>query len=165
MGKSKFEVSLESGVHSKLQAMTGTWEGMTKTWFEPDVVADESEMKGTIRSILGGRFLLHEYQGSLNGKPFEGIAIYGFDVANNAFQTSWIDSFHMGTGIMLSTGNPTENGFSVLGQFSVPEYPDPWNWRTTAELTDSDTLVITAYNISPEGQEDKATETIYRRVG
>jgi hypothetical protein len=25
-------------------------------------------------------------------------------------------------------------------------------------------LIITAYNISPEGQEDKATETVYKRI-
>ena len=165
MSKSKFETSLESGVHHKLLTLTGNWQGTTKTWFEPNVLADESEMKGTIKAILGGRFLLHEYQGSLNGKPFDGVAIYGFDIANNNAQCAWVDSFHMGTGMMLSNGTPTENGFSVLGQYSVPEYPNPWNWRTTAELTDPDTLIITAYNISPEGQEDKATETIYKRVG
>ncbi|WP_353722030.1 DUF1579 domain-containing protein [Dyadobacter sp. 676] len=164
MTKSKFETSLESGVHHRLLAMTGNWRGITKTWFEPNVLADESEMKGNIRSILGGRFLIHEYQGSLNGKPFEGIAIYGFDIPNNNFQCAWIDSFHMGTGTMLSNGIPTENGFSVLGQYSVPEYPEPWNWRTVAELKDPDTLIITAYNISPQGQEDKATETIYKRI-
>ncbi|OJV20963.1 MAG: hypothetical protein BGO21_08700 [Dyadobacter sp. 50-39] len=164
MSKSKFETSLESGVHHQLQALTGNWKGTTKTWFEPNVVADESEMQGTIKPILGGRFLLHEYQGSLNGKPFDGITIFGFDIANNNFQAAWVDSFHMGTGIMLSNGTPTENGFSVLGQFSVPEYPQPWNWRTTAELKDPDTLIITAYNISPEGEEDKATETVYKRM-
>ncbi|MBO9615447.1 MAG: DUF1579 domain-containing protein [Dyadobacter sp.] len=165
MSKSKFETSLESGVHHQLLTLTGNWQGTTKTWFEPNVLADESEMKGTIKAILGGRFLLHEYQGSLNGKSFDGVAIFGFDIANNNAQCAWVDSFHMGTGMMLSNGTPTENGFSVLGQYSVPEYPNPWNWRTTAELTDPDTLIITAYNISPEGQEDKATETIYKRVG
>lgn len=164
MSKSKFETSLESGVHHQLQALTGSWEGITKTWFEPDVLADESEMKGTIKSILGGSFLLHEYQGSINGKPFQGIAIYGFDIPNSNAQAFWIDSFHMGTGMMLSNGTPTGNGFSVLGQYSVPEYPAPWNWRTVAELQDPDTLIITAYNISPEGQEDKATETVYKRI-
>lgn len=164
MSQSKFEVSMESGIHHELQSLTGTWEGKTKTWFEPDVLADESDMKGTIRPILGGRFLLHEYQGSLSGKPFEGVAMMGFDIPNNNFQCAWIDSFHMGTGIMLSGGSRVGNGFSVLGSYSMPEFPEPWNWRTVVKLTDPDTLVITAYNISPQGQEDKATETIYRRV-
>jgi len=164
MSKSKFEISKESGVHKKLEALIGNWEGTTKTWFEPGVVADEAPMKGTIKPVLGGRFVMHEYSGSLSGKPFEGVAIYGYDIPNDSFQISWIDSFHMGTSIMLSSGNATENGSSVLGSYGGPEIPEPWGWRTVTELTDNDTLVITAYNISPEGQEDKATETIYKRV-
>ena len=164
MSKSKFEISLEGGVHKQLQSLTGTWEGATKTWFEPHVIADESPMKGTIRSILGGRFLMHEYQGSLSGEAFEGIAFYGFDVPNNKFQSAWIDSFHMGTGMMLSEGKPTETGFSVLGSYGGPDIPVPWGWRTVFQLNEPNQLTITAFNISPEGREDRATETIYRRV-
>ncbi|NIJ51461.1 DUF1579 domain-containing protein [Dyadobacter arcticus] len=165
MSKTKFEISLESGIHQHIQAFVGSWEGNTKTWFEPNVVADDSPMTGTIRSVLGGRFILHEYRGSLSGEPFEGIAIYGFDISNNKFQSSWIDSFHMSTGIMLSEGHSIDQGFSVLGSYGSPDFPEPWGWRTTVHLANPDQMIITAYNISPEGQEDKATETVYRRVG
>jgi hypothetical protein len=164
MSISKLDTSLKSGMHKKLQSFIGNWEGITKTWFEPGVVADESPMKGAIRPLLGGRFVMHEYKGSLNDKPFEGIAVHGFDIPNSKFQSSWIDSFHMGTGMMFSTGNETENGFSVLGSYSSPDMPEPWGWRTVMELIDEDTLIITAYNISPDGQEDMATETRYQRV-
>ena len=53
MGTSKLEASLESGMHKKLQSLTGNWEGITKTWFEPGVLADESPVKGAIRPLLG----------------------------------------------------------------------------------------------------------------
>jgi hypothetical protein len=165
MSSTKFEISLESGIHRRLQSFIGQWEGITRTWFEPNVLADETPMTGTIRAVLGGRFLLHEYRGSLNGEEFEGIGTYGFDISNNKFQSSWIDSFHMSTGILFSESVPTENGFSVLGSYGGPDFPEPWGWRTTIQLNTPDELVITAYNISPEGQEDKATETIYKRVG
>lgn len=164
MSKSNFEISLESGAHKMLQAMIGNWEGITRTWFEPDILADESAMTGTICSMLGERFVNYEYKGSLNGQHFEGTAIFGFDIQNNIFQSSWIDSFHMGTGIMLSTGISIGNGFSVLGSYGGPEMPQPWGWRTVVQLTDQNNLIITAYNISPEGQEDKATETVYTRI-
>ncbi|KAA6439365.1 DUF1579 domain-containing protein [Dyadobacter flavalbus] len=164
MSKSKFEISLESGIHQHLQAMTGDWEGNTKTWFEPGVIADESPMTASIRPILGGRFLLFQYQGSLDGTALEGSATIGYDLENEKFQVSWIDSFHMGTAIMHSEGSSVEHGFSVLGSYGGPEIPVPWGWRTVMQLVELDQLVVTAYNISPEGKEDKATETIFRRV-
>ena len=100
----KFESSLESGIHQKLNQLSGSWEGMTKTWFEPDQLADESPMQGTIRPLLDGRFMIHEYQGMISGKPFKGIAIIGYDLGNKEYQCAWIDSFHMSTGILFSSG-------------------------------------------------------------
>jgi hypothetical protein len=51
MGKSEFQISLESGEHKHLKAITGTWEGPTKTWLEPGLIEDMSRMQGTIRRI------------------------------------------------------------------------------------------------------------------
>jgi hypothetical protein len=150
------------GGHAMLAALVGEWEGTTRTWFEPDVLADESAWRGTIRSVLGGRFVVHEYEGAMGGEPLEGIAIHGFDLDTGRFLTAWIDSFHNGTTIMRSEGERTPAGFSVLGSFTVPDSA-PWGWRTEIALVDADHVVITMYNITPEGSESKGVETRYTR--
>lgn len=164
MSKSKLEISKETGPHLRLASLVGNWDGSTSTWFEADVLADESPMQGKINLLLDGRFINYEYKGTLNGKSFEGTMTWGYDLGNEKCQCSWIDTFHMGTAIMHSEGHETRSGFVVLGSYSGPGIPIPWGWRTELEIINPDQFIIRAYNISPEGDETKATETIYHRL-
>ena len=56
-----------------------------------------------------------------------------------------------------------EEGFSVTGNYDVRPNQPQWKWRTEYRLLDTDNLVITAYNIHPEGLEAVAIETKYKR--
>ncbi|TGL86499.1 DUF1579 domain-containing protein [Leptospira congkakensis] len=166
MTSNKFEQSLENGPHNQLQSLVGRWTGNTKTWFEKDVLADESPAEVTITSVLGGRFISLDYQSSLEGKPFVGKMVIGFDIPYQRYTSSWIDSFHMGTQIMLSSGESKANGFFMNGSYGNPEYGEKlWGWRTEIQFINDTEFSLTAFNISPEGEEAKATETFYKRVG
>jgi hypothetical protein len=158
----KFSESLLNGAHANLAKLKGHWKGTTKTWFEPGVLADESPMSGTIRPILGGRFMLYEYSGTLSDRPFEGAAMIGYDLATQTFQSAWVDSFHMSTAIMLSEGVSSES-FKATGSYFTGQDTPRWFWRSEIEIIDDGHIVLSAYNISPDGDEALATETHYFR--
>ncbi len=91
-----------------LESLVGSWEGTCRTWFEPDKLADESKIKGTIRPVLDGRFFRHEYESTIQGQPRHGDETIAFNSVTNRFQISWVDDFHMNYGIMFSEGEATE---------------------------------------------------------
>lgn len=155
------------GAHFQLRRMVGEWKGTTKTWFDPAKLEDESPIRGTMRLVLDGRFIMHEYQSSFGDKPITGMAIYGYNMDLQKFQCAWIDSFHNGSAIMFSQGEKGDNNIRVLGSYAyiTPETEQHWGWRTHIEMKSDSEMVITAFNISPEGAETKATETVYNKVG
>lgn len=164
MAKYKFSESLSSGVHKELKELAGEWQGTAKTWFEPGILADESPVSGKISSILGGRFILHEYKGSIEGKTLEGVNIIGFDCMTGKYQSAWVDSFHMGTAIMISEGKQGIENLDVMGHYDTNEEgTEKWGWRTELNIIDTNNIIITSYNVMPTGVEAKATEIIYYR--
>ena len=150
--------------HHFFASLASGWTGTSKLWLEPDKLADESPVLGTITLVLEGRFAIYLYQGSIEGEPQHGMFTFGYNTITDQYEASWVDSFHNNTGIMACTGYAIENGFQVLGSYPDPTGGPDWGWRTEVELIDHDHLTITAYNIHPEYGGAKATEARLTRV-
>jgi hypothetical protein len=160
-----FEDSRPSGSpHHLLARLAGGWTGTSRLWLEPDTLADEAPMVGNIQLILDGRFALFLYQSSIQGETQHGMFTFGYNTTLDRYEGSWVDSFHNNTAIMFCVGTSMENGFSVLGSYPDPTGGPDWGWRTLVQLLDDDHLLVTAYNILPDGEEARATEARLTRV-
>lgn len=149
--------------HEFLARLVGEWRGMTRTWFEKDKLADTQPQNGTMRLVGKGRFILHEYETRLIDHECHGVVLYGYSTQKEQFEAAWVDNCHNDTNIMNLTGRAMGTPFSATGSYTVPD-GDPWHWRMEIEMPDGDHVVLTAYNISPAGEEALAVKTEYNRV-
>jgi hypothetical protein len=160
-----FEGSVLSGSpHHFFAQLVGGWSGISRLWLEPDGTPTEFQTQGSVQLVLGGRFAIYLYQSVVEGEPQHGMFTFGYNTNLDQFETSWLDSFHNHTAIMFCVGYGIENGFRVLGSYPDPTGGPDWSWRTEVRLLDADHLSITAYNISTEGDESKATESQLTRL-
>jgi len=152
-----------SSPHHFFAQLAGNWTGTSKLWLEPDKLAGEAPVVGTIQIILDGRFALFLYQSSIEGEAQHGMFTFGYNTLLDRYEASWVDSFHNNTAVMFCTGTSKDNGFSVLGSYPDPSGGPDWGWRTEVEFTGSE-LTIAAFNIMPEGLEAKATEFLLKKA-
>lgn len=153
----------ESSPHHFLSQLAGNWKGSNKLWLEPDKLANQAPIAGTIQIILEGRYALFLYQSSIEGEAQHGMFTFGYNTELNRYEASWVDSFHTNTSIMFCTGNEMDNGFFVLGSYPDPTGGPDWGWRTEVTLLGQE-LIVTAYNIMPDGMEAKAIEITLKQI-
>jgi hypothetical protein len=149
---------------SLFQDMCGSWEGECRTWFEPGVLADTSPIKGTISHVINDQFIRHVYTGSINDTVRRGEETLILNELGEQVEVAWIDSFHMNYGILFSKGAQVGPAVSVFGLYDVEPGTPRWGWRTAYRMPSKDTLIITAFNVSPQGDESKAVEVHYKRT-
>lgn len=151
-----------TGPHARLARLVGRWAGTAKTYLDPNdpSVAETASWEGTITMLLGGRFLRFVYCSQAMGKPLAGELPVAYEVGERLWRMSWIDSFHTGGAILVSTSAPAAdtNGapISAITTYFASEGQPRWGWRTELDDGPECALWIRMYNVEPAREETLA---------
>ena len=152
--------------HRKLDSLVGTFKAKATMWMNEGGPASTSEGTSETKWILDGRFVQQTYKGELMGKPFEGMAIIGYDTVAKEYNSIWLDS--VATGIMKSTAqyDDTAKTLTEEGTFSCPLTGKKDNaYKSVTTITDSDHYTYEMWHDDVvTGKNYKAMEIAYERA-
>lgn len=146
-----------------LLACAGRWSG-SSTLQDPEYgIAEECRSEAVLTPVAGDRFVRVDYTWSYKGAPQDGSLLLGWDPGTELYTAHWIDSWHMGRAVMACQGASDGAAISVRGSYAAPPGPD-WGWRIDVVPRDGDTLRLTMFNITPQGDEAEAVDAVYSRA-
>ncbi len=151
-------------ITDRLSALAGEWKGTNRlnlSWL-PDPVK-ESDSTANVTTRVGGQCLEIAYTWKHDGQGQEGLLILNSAAKGDEVAAWWTDSWHSANVLMSCKGNVSEDGrVNLVGHYSVPDHPD-WGWRTEI-VPEGETFKYLMFNVSPEGEEEWAVETVFTRA-
>ncbi len=159
------EIGAPGEHHQHIAKFEGTWNAKAKNWMAPDAPPMESEGKSVNTMMLGGRFLMINYTGTMMNMPFEGIGIEGFDKGGQKHTSYWMDNF--GTTVMYMEGTCSKDDMStnMTGTFKDPVTGQTKAYRTVSRWASPTQVVWEMYEKTPDGKEFKNMEITYTKAG
>jgi Protein of unknown function (DUF1579) len=146
--------------HALLAKQVGTWDAVVEMM---PVGAPPSTATGVERNrMVGGLWLVTDFESRMVGQPFHGHGTSGYDPARRRYVSCWVDTF--GTSLYLGESTYDAATRTLTG---VMEGPDdagqPMKMKTVTEYKDDDTRVVTMYMAGPDGKEVPSMRATYRR--
>lgn len=150
--------------HGQLNDYVGTWTTHQKDWLPTGDLWNEAGGTATCRLILGGRFVQEDYATALDGHPFHGLSITGFDRQKNAYVSMWLDDF--GTGFIPLEGSFDGTGHVLTLLGAVPGGSPKGRsggWRVTDTWWDKNHHAVAWWGQASDGRPVKLSEILYTR--
>jgi len=144
--------------HKHFKRLAGRWDCEVK-WFTPKPTV--SQAKANFQVIMGGRFLQQRFRGKLQGKPFQGMGITGYDNAKKKYVGAWIDS--MGTGIMTLEGTYDADTQTLTEIGTASSFMGPMKLKLVSKYIDNDKFLFTMSLLKGD-ETQKMMEITYTRA-
>jgi len=144
--------------HEFLKRYVGVWDAKTTMWMAPGQPPTTTQNTYETSLILGGRYLLLKFKGTMMGQPFEGLQIIGYDNLAKKYATFWIDN--TSTSFFLTTGtlDAAKKVLTESGEWADAMTGGTSKVRMTTKYIGPDEFIYEQFNVMPDGKEFKTME-------
>lgn len=161
----KWQAVATPGKHHEIfKKFDGEWNTSTKVWMGgPGTKPMETKGTATYKTIMGGRFLKSDTEGSFMGKAMNGLGITGYDNFKKLYTMFWIDS--QGTAMYFAQGTrkPGSNVIHLFGTMDEPTLDMVGRTvRYSLNIVDDNKHVFEIYDLA-SGLDYKVLEITYTR--
>jgi uncharacterized protein DUF1579 len=137
--------------HALLAKDEGTWDATVEMMFGPPG-SPATTTKGTeTNRMLGGFWLVSEFESEMGGQPFRGHGVMGFDPARKRYVGTWVDSMTTSLATMEASYDPKTR--TLAGFMDTTEKGKKVRMRETTERRDDGARVFSMY--APGGSKGK----------
>ena len=146
--------------HAALAKMAGEWSCTVKYQMDPSQPWQESQSTAIVTALMDGRYIQEVDSGQMNGMPFNGMGVTGFDNVSGKYVSTWIDN--MGTGIMTSLGTADEGGKVIRWNATMndPVTGKPSKSRMVTTLIDDNHHTFEMFGTPPGAKKEMKVMTI-----
>lgn len=95
------ELPQPTNAHKQMAREAGVWDGEAQVWMAPGAPPEKSACSETCE-MLGGFWLVSDFQGEFAGTPFTGQSQLGYEPETGEFVSTWVDS--MAPALFVSRG-------------------------------------------------------------
>lgn len=149
--------------HKQLASLAGAWDVKTKFSMDPSAPPEESTGVTKAKTVLGGRWVVEEFEGQMPQGPFSGMGISGYDNVKKKYVSFWMDT--MGTGAMVSEGTADTTGkvITFTGTYEDPMTAKPKTCRSVTRFVSESKHTFEMFDTGPDGKEFKCLDIVYTR--
>ena len=149
--------------HVLLKYFVGKWDVASTMWQFPGNPPETSRNTSESLLIMGGRFLMEKFSGTMMNMPFEGMRIAGYDNIQKKFLTFWIDNTSTAFFLLTGTYDPATKTWTDIGKWADP-MGGTMPVRMVTRILGPDECIQEMYMGLPDGKEFKSMEDRYTRV-
>lgn len=147
--------------HKLLAKMAGSYKTTAKSYWPNPEEPEITEGSARFRLIMGGRFVLQNYQGTFDGKKFNGMGMLGYDKFKKKYTGTWVDT--MNTSIMHTEGTWNDETDTLTETAVTNGLMGPQKVKMVTKHISDDKFTFTMLMVMPDGSEMPAMEITYER--